>query len=87
MYDTIYLFTSIIGDVTCRKSEVVTLTIRTSLVKRTYTCTYGNLKSDLRLTIYDHFSETVACFGAIPGIMIELTACEGLPGLPPSGPK
>ena len=31
-----YLFTSIIGDVTCRKSYVVTLRIRTSLVKRTY---------------------------------------------------
>ena len=27
------------------------------------------------------------CFGAIPDIMIELTACVGLPGLPPSGPK
>ena len=25
-------------------------------------CTKGNLKSDLRLTIYDHFSETVAWF-------------------------
>jgi hypothetical protein len=29
----------------------------------------------------------VFCFGAIPEIMIELTACVGLPGLPPSGPK
>ena len=27
------------------------------------------------------------CFGAIPDILIELTACVGLPGLPPSGPK
>jgi uncharacterized membrane protein required for colicin V production len=27
------------------------------------------------------------CFGAIPDIMIELNACVGLPGLPPSGPK
>ena len=36
-YDTIYLFTSIIGDATCRKSQVVTLKFRTSLVKRTYT--------------------------------------------------
>jgi len=27
------------------------------------------------------------CFGAIPDIMIELTACVGLPGLHPSGPK
>jgi len=27
------------------------------------------------------------CFGTIPEIMIELTACVGLPGLPPSGPK
>jgi hypothetical protein len=27
------------------------------------------------------------CFGAIPDIMIELTACVGLPDLPPSGPK
>jgi len=27
------------------------------------------------------------CFGAIPDVMIELTACVGLPGLPPSGPK
>jgi hypothetical protein len=27
------------------------------------------------------------CFGANPDIMIELTACVGLPGLPPSGPK
>ena len=27
------------------------------------------------------------CFGAIQGIMIELTACVGLNGLPPSGPR
>ena len=27
------------------------------------------------------------CFEAIPDIMIELTACVGLPGLPPSGPN
>ena len=27
------------------------------------------------------------CFGAIPDILIELTACVGLPGLPPSRPK
>jgi hypothetical protein len=27
------------------------------------------------------------CFGANPDKMIELTACVGLPGLPPSGPK
>ena len=27
------------------------------------------------------------CFGAIPDIMIELTACVGLPGLLPSGLK
>jgi hypothetical protein len=27
------------------------------------------------------------CFGAIPDIIIELTACVGLPGLSPSGPK
>jgi hypothetical protein len=30
---------------------------RTSLVKCTYTCTQGNRKSDLSLTICDHFSE------------------------------
>ena len=27
------------------------------------------------------------CLGAIPDIMIELTACVGPPGLPPSWPK
>jgi hypothetical protein len=75
MYDTMYLFTSIIGDFTCRKSWVATLKIRTSLVKRTYTCTYVNLKSDFRLTIYDHFSETVAWWSILEYYQMSYTTC------------
>ena len=45
------------------KSKVVTLTIGTSLMKRTNTCIWfirRNRKCNLRLAIYDQFIETVA---------------------------
>jgi hypothetical protein len=57
-----------------------------------FTIVLGNLPANFFLTMDFCLCGAILnlkafCFGVIPDIIIELTACVGLPGLSPSGPK